>query len=467
VQVRLRVMPPLGVDVPPMERIIDLPSAPTYALGTLSLDPGTIANGSVGMAAYIRFIPSGQPEAVVETYADADGNFMARVQLAPHHLLIVPTDPAYPPQMFADNSLGGGEVYTLSTGVAISGSVRRPNGTPLANAKVQLFQNDTSGLTVPSTIGTSAADGTFTLRSFSAAGTNARVVVTPPVGSGLPRLETSSQGFNFTNAITVNYGASLLTRNVGGTTVNRGGALANAKVTVVGTIPFNTAGTIVAGATAVANGYVRIPMTANGSGVLPSTLVPAGDLFAVVEPANTPGDSAVVPFDTTSAVPAAINAPAMIPFSSTVRLNDQTPLGGVRFEIVPTGALGMAGVGPTLVTANEAGVITGAMASGAIYKTYVSDPSRRASPNFYPMLDAQTIQTLPITLLPSLVITGTLQIQGQTNRIDGAAVQVYCNTDELVLCDGIERDRPLGEDASSAQGTFELAVTRPQPPLGL
>ncbi|GEM_PF-6303597 len=459
--VRLHVMPPPGIDVPPIDRLIVLPAgSPTYSMGTVTLDPGAITAGTVGMPAYLRFYPGGQPEAIVETYTNGSGAYSARVQLTPHQILIVPMDTAYPPQTVADNQLTGAESYTVSAGVAITGTVLRPNGTPLQGANVQIFQNDVAGLTVPSTIGTSAANGSFTLRAFTSNGTNARVVVTPPAGSGLPRLETSSQGFNFTNAITVSYGASLVTRNVSGTSVVRGGALANAKVTIVGTIPFSSAGTIVAGASAVANGFVRIPMTANASGVLPSVLVPAGDLYAVVEPANAPGDSAVVAFNTTASVPSTINAPAMVPFSTTVK-HDSDIIGGARLELVPTGALGLAGVGPTVVYANEAGLLSGTFASGAIYRSYLSDPSRRAGTGG---IDVATVPGT--TYLPdALVITGTLQIQGQTNRIDGASVHVLCNSDSAFPCDGVERDRPLGEDASDSQGSFAVAVTRPGVPI--
>ncbi|MFN0250544.1 MAG: hypothetical protein ACKV2T_26930 [Kofleriaceae bacterium] len=461
--VRLRIVPPLGVDVPPIDRVYILPTSPTYALGTVTLDQGRITDGTVGRQAYLRFLPDGQPDAVVEAYTDANGAYSARVQISPHHILVVPTDPAYPPQMLVDTSLVTGESYTLSTGVAITGVVRAPSGAALANAKVQVFQNDTTGVTIPSTIGTSASDGTFTVRAFTTTGTNPRVTVTPPAASGLPRLEGSSQGFNFANAITVNYGTSLITRNVSGTSVVRGGALANAKVTIVGTVPFTTAGTIIAGASAVAEGFVRIPVVANGSGVLPSALVPAADLHAVVEPANAPGDAAVVSFDTRTAVPGTITAPAMVPFSSTAVLA-QTPLGGVRLELVPTGLLGMAGVGPTLLVASEAGVITGSVASGAIYKTYATDPSRRAGPAFG-TVSSQTIATTlqNLFLTEALVISGSLKIQGQTNVIQGAGVQVLCysNAD----CSGVERDRPFGEDASDEQGSFEVVVPRPGVPI--
>lgn len=463
VDVRLHVIPPLGVDVPPIDRVIVLPAgAPAYALGTVTLEPGRITDGTVGRQAYLRFIPDGQPEAVVEAYTSPTGAYSARVQTTPHHILVVPQDPAYPPQVIVDGSLVAGESYALSTGVAITGTVLRPNGTPLADAKIQVFQQDTSGIVVPSTIGTSLANGTFTLRAFATNGTDARVVVTPPAGLGLPRLEATSASFNFANPIQVSFASSLATRNLSGTTVTRGAALAGAKITIVGTIPVGSAGTITAGGAGAALGIVRVPVTASGSGVLPSALVPATELYAVVEPASAPGDAAVVPFDTTTAVPSTIAAPAMVPFTTTLKLG-VAALGGARFELVPVGALGIAGVGPTVLFADETGVVSGTIASGAVYRTYITDPVRRAAPQFIPLLEAPVSSTF--ILDEALVLRGTLQVQGQTNRIDGAAVQVLCNSDTSFTCDGVDRDRALGEDASNAQGSFEIAVTRPGVPI--
>lgn len=463
--VRLHVTPPPEANVPPIDRYIMLPRGTSmYSMNTVSLESGRVTDGTVGQPAYLKFIPDGQPGAIVETYTDATGAYQARVQSTPHRILVVPTDPAYPPQTIADNLPMVGESYTLSTGVAITGTVLRPNGTPLAGAKVQVFMNDAGGHTVPSTIGTSAANGTFTLRAFAATGANARVVVTPPASSGLPRLEGGSQNFDFTNPITASYSSSLVLRNVNGTTVTRGAALPNAKVTFVGSLPLQSTGTIVAGASAASTGHVRVTVTADGSGVLPTALVPAAELFAVVEPA--PGDAAVVELDLTSSVPVSIAAPAMAPFSTTLMYQSMT-LEGARLELVPTGALGLAGVGPTVLYASGNGVISGSMASGAIYEARFSDPSRRAAPVGFPSMDAQTIATFPtVQLFDPLTITGTLAVGGGGNPIGGAGVQILCGFGTSAFaCDGVERDRPIGETASDVQGSFTIVVAAPGAPI--
>ena len=445
--VRFRITPPPDLAVPPIDRPFIIPGGADFALGLVQLDAGRLTTGTVGMPAYVKFMPDGQPEAIVETYTSPTGAFTAQVQNAPHRILVVPTDPAFPPQIIADTPAAN-EVYTLDTGVAITGTVRRPNNTALAGASVQLFIAD-----VPSTIATTAADGTFTLRASALAG-DARVVVTPPAGSGLPRLEAESAQFTFSQPIAIAYGTTLTTRNVGGTVVQRAGAIANAKVTIVGTIPAATAGTVTAGASASALGYVRIAATANGSGALPSTLVPAADLYAVVTAAA--GDYAVATFDTTTAVPATIVAPAMTPVSTTVQFGAAN-IGGARLELVPSGALELAGIGSTVVYASEAGVITSAVASGAKYVARFSDPSLTAGSLSVPSFDATSVTAA--TVLPrALTITGTLGIQSQTNRIVGAAIEVFCNHD---ACEGIERTRPMGEGASNAQGEFTLTVTDP------
>ncbi|MGE0403953.1 MAG: carboxypeptidase-like regulatory domain-containing protein [Kofleriaceae bacterium] len=462
--VRLHVTPPLDANIPPIDRVFQLPpGTDTYSFGTVTLEMGRITDGTVGRQAYLRFLPDGQPEAIVEAYTNASGAYSARVQSTPHHIVVVPSDPAYPPQVVTTPLPGSGDAFTLSTGVAITGTVNRPNGTPLAGAKVQVFLED-EDIEVPSTISTTAANGTFTLRAIAATGGVPRVVVTPPASSGLPRLEAESGTFNFANPVVVSYGASIVTRNVNGTTVSRGGALANAKVTIVGTLAPATAGTISTGGTpAQAMGSVRVPVTADGSGVLPTALVPASDLFAVVEPANAPGDAAVVVFDTTSAVPAAIEAPAMIAVSSTVK-HATTVLDGARVELVPAGALGLAGVGPTVAYANENGVASYAVAAGAIYEARFTDPSRRAAPSSF-MTSNPLALDATVELSDPLAITGTLTVQNGGNRIGGAGVQILCYVDSAFACEGVERDRPIGEDASDAQGTFTVVVPQPPPSL--
>lgn len=449
--VRLHVIPPAGVDVPPIDRIMVIPpGSVSYSLDAVVLDPGRITTGTVGMPAYIRFMPNGQPEAIVEAYTSATGAFSARVQTGAHRILVVPNDATYPPQVI-DDAPGAAETYVMTTGTAITGLVRRPNATGLAGAKVQLVIDD-----VPSTVATTAADGTFTLRAQTATIlANARVIVTPPAGSGLPRLEAESDAFTLSSGLTIAYATSLVTRNVAGTDIVRSGPLANAKVTIVGTLL--SAGTVTAGAAATARGIVRIAATADGTGALSSTLVPAAPLFAVISPAN--GDHAVAQFDTTTVVPASITAPAMMPFSTTVR-HAAASISGARLELVPAGALELAGVGPTVLYASTNGTLSGSLANGGVYTARISDPSRTAGATYLP---SATSMPSTLTLPDAIVITGALFVQGTSNPIVGGAVEVLCNADGDLACEGVERSRALGEDASDSQGMFAVAITAPPP----
>src|SRR5690606_25601055 len=113
-------------------------------------------------------------------------------------------------------------------------------------------------------------------------------------------------------SIDVRYSASLILRNAGGTQVTRSGPLASTPVVIVGSIA--QAGTVSASEGSVdLVGTVRIATTTTGAGALPSLQVPAAALSAVVSPAAS--DHAVAAFDTTTAVPGTITAPAMTAFS--------------------------------------------------------------------------------------------------------------------------------------------------------
>jgi hypothetical protein len=108
------------------------------------------------------------------------------------------------------------------------------------------------------------------------------------------------------------------------------------------------------------------------------------------------------------------------------------------------------------------------MAAGAIYEARFSDPSRRAASVAFSSMDATMLNTMhaDIQLLDPLTISGTLAVQGGANRIGGAAVQLLCSIDTgSFACEGVERDRPIGEDASDVQGSFSVVVAAPDGPI--
>ncbi len=453
--VRLHVTPPFDLDVPPIDRLIRVYGNTDYDLGPVVLDPGIPVTGTVrtvgnaGVPAYITLTPQGMAGAVTETFSSATGAFDVTVLNQPHDVVVIPSSSGLAPRRFVWNPTQP-NTLVMDAGTSITGVVRH-GVTPLANAKVQLT---IAG--VPTTLGTTASDGSFTVLGSLASGTSpqVKVEVTPASASGLPRLEVQGM-FNVGVPIVATYSASLTTRNIGGTTVRRAGAaLANRKVTIVAALA--ASGSVTAGVTLSATGYTRIALTTDGGGSLPSVLAPAGPLSAVtaVSVANPAlPDLAVSAFDLSSSVPATIDAPTMMPFT-TLALG-QVVLDGVRVDLVPTGSLALAG-SPTLQLRGDAdGRVSTSIAAGGIYDLVFSDPEGRSGQRIVHDVTYSTVGS-SYTLVPAVSVSGTLSVTGNPNKIRGASVQILCAS-----CAGLYRDRPIAEVASDEAGDFVLAVPDP------
>ncbi|HVV87390.1 MAG TPA: carboxypeptidase-like regulatory domain-containing protein, partial [Kofleriaceae bacterium] len=230
---RMHFVPPAGVGVPPQEKVVTVPGGGDYSLGTVVLDPGVVTPvtvrtaGGAPLAAYLRFTSRTTPDAFVEAWSGAAGT--AEVRLAGGHqdVLVVP-DGDVAPVLVSDWDPAGGTL-TVADGASWTGTVVDAGGVAVAGARVSL----TSG-GVPSTVATTDAAGHFTVRWRDAAGTE-QVVVVPPPGRGLPRLD-----FDLTvpaTPTTIRFGA-VATWALGGVQVQVGGApAADADVSIALALP--------------------------------------------------------------------------------------------------------------------------------------------------------------------------------------------------------------------------------------
>lgn len=453
---RLLVVPPLGVAVPPLELFRDVKGGADAELGAISALSGRLIQAVVlgpagGVSAYLQFSPAGAPDAIVEAFSDASG--IASIQLlpgpGPYTVLVVPSVAGLAPRRVLNWSPG--TVLRVDAGATVSGTVVRPGvpgpaDAPLAGATVRLVSDG-----VPSTLAVTAADGSFSLHA--APGGSVTVEVTPPDDSGLPRLSATA-GFALTAPVEVRYAANLGRVDLAGTVVRRkGAAVVGARVVVVGALA--TAGTVTAGAMAVATGQVRIAATAGAAGALPRTLVPSAALSAVIEVG--PGDRAVTPLDTTGGAPAALDAPAMQLITTAVTAmtdGNLAGLPGALIDLVPTGALAMAAAPMLRLVAGNAGALAAALPSGGRYQLRFQDPQGRGAPLV--VADRAITAIASSYVLPAAIrIQGTLQRDGKL-ALPGASVQLMC-----MECGGLDAALPLAEAASDATGRFTLTVPDP------
>ncbi len=450
VEMRIHVVPPASSQRPPIDKRVIVHGGGPTTLADIVLDPGVMVTGSVqdgltGIPSYLRFMPQSGKEAFVESFSDGTGAYTAIVSNQRHDVLVVPVTAGVAPQLIKDWMPSQSNLAVVP-GSTISGVVRDPANAVIAGAKVQLT---IAG--VPSTLATTNAAGAFTVRAvLGPAGSPVRFDVTPPEPIGLPRLTASATTFDLAQPVTVRYAAGLTTRDLAGTTIRRAGSpVANAKVSVVGTLAL--VGTVTAGTTANGSGEVRMSAVADGAGVLPALRAPAAALSAVVEAA--PGDLAVSVLDLSAGVPASINAPAMLPVTTVIHSPTTAVIGGVTLDALPIGVLQLAGAGAIRATSNGSGTITTRLASGGHYELRISDPAGRGGQLVVGDVTAPAVaanQTLPVAVRVGATVKTELGV------LRGASVQLLCS-----LCTGVARSRPVTEGVTGIDGKFSLAVPDP------
>ena len=445
---RLRVWPPAAL-APTQEQVVHVSGGADFGYN-VTLDPGlalagTVTNGATGVPAYLKFMPVAAPDAYVEAFAANDGTFALRVLGQSHQVLIVPAAPGLAPALASWSP--GTTTFTVGAGTAVTGTVLDGSGTALAGATVQLASGG-----VPSTLATTASDGSFTVHETFTAGANVAVTVVPPAGRGLPKLAATA-AFDLTKPLQIHY-ATIATASLAGTAITRAGAnQPGAQVTIVGTLAA-AAGTVATGTTtANATGTVAIATTADATGKLPATLAPRASLSAVI--AVAPGDLAVATANLSSGAPASIDAPAQIAAAGTALDPSSSPLAGVEVDAAGDDALAAAGVSDVQVISGAGGAYSLALASGGTYDVHFSDPQGRAAPV---TIAATTAAALPasVMLAAAIHMSGSLAVSGSANPVVGASVQILCTS-----CSGIAASRPLAETASDGTSMYVLAVPDP------
>lgn len=455
---RLRIVPPPSSGAPAMEKSILVKGGGWADIGAPDVARGqrtvfSITGPTGGVAAYVRFAPLSAPDAVVEAFADAAGLVDALVSPQPHSVLVIPSVDGVAPRRLAAWSPFAVSELLVGAGSVVTGTVRGPDAAPLAGARVQVAIEG-----VPSTLATTAADGGFAVRVEPASGA-ITIEVTPDPASGLPRLVATSQAstpgvsqLDLSVPVQIRYAANFARKNVAGMVVRnaRREAIPGARVTFVGPM---VAGMVVTGSvSATATGELHIAASADSHGVLPSVVVPAGRVSAVV--GMGVGTLAVVELDLASQI-SEIAAPEMQPIAlSVLPSSGLQGLAGATLELVPLGALAQAGAPTVHVVAQATGALSAALPAGGRFELRFRDPFGRGAPLVVPDREISTIAT-SYRLPPSIHLRGRAKLDG-TQAMANAAVQLLCNG-----CSGVERNRPIAEAVSGITGQFVLAVPDP------
>ncbi len=438
---RLHIVPPLTAMGPTVDRPIQVHDGSDFAMGAVVLELSTLASGTVrnasgvGIPAYVQFYPQGMSGAMVETFASGTGAFQARLLMQPHDVIVIPAATNIAPQRLANYSPTG-TLAMLTAPDTITGTVHQ-GATGIGNARVQITIDG-----VPTTLTSTAGNGTFSVLGHHRQNAMVTVEITPPANTGLPRLEVTDV-ITTSIPIDVSY-AGITLRNLAGVPVRRGGsALPNRPVVIVGTVASTST---IAGL--AATGYLRVPTTTDAGGNLPSVLAPTTILAAVTTVAQ--GDLAVGSVAATA--PAFIDAPAMVAISTNAGGGTE-PLSGATLDLIPKGALAAANAPALHFIGDASGHIEGSIPAGGTYDVRWSDPKGRVGPFVaYDRTSVAASYAMP----PAVYVSGDVTITGSTNPVVGASVQILCDA-----CTGLDKTRPIVEATTDSHGSFRLAVPDP------
>lgn len=438
---RLRVR---SGSLPPQEHAILLPpGAQTYAYGDFAVSPAlaihpTLKHAGSPVPAYLKLMPQAAADEIVEAFAGSDGTVQANVVPAAHYVLVVPSVPGVAPQLLtAAFQTQPNPMLTLATGQTISGTVLGPTGAPLAGAHVQLsiggvpdaVKDTLAG--VPSTLTTTAADGTFSVLAVVPSGNPPITVdVVPPATSGLPRLDATGT-FDPAAPLAVAYASTMAPHDLAGISVP-----SHASVTIVGAIA--NAGTVNG---TVATGTVLATASVDATHHLTTLRAPPAMLSAVVD------TGAVTAIDVASP-PTMIDPPAAVPWAVHFDRTDggTVPI-GLFVDAAPLGALAATGAQPIHAVSTASGA-SFALPSGSEYELRISDPQNRVAPLTLPM-------THDVLLPRTTIVTGTVTVSG-VGAASNALVQVMCGT-----CTGVARARPLASTTTDTGGNYHYALATP------
>ncbi len=452
--VRLRMVPPPGSGAPPQERqVVILGGSDNPA--NLTLDPGTQLTVNVRtpppdaqpVAAYLRFTSSA--DLMIEAFSNAAGAASPRLILDQYDVLIVPTSAGLAPRLLTDwDALTAFTMpITVDAGQELTGTVRDDAGAPIAGARVSVISAG-----VPSTIGTTAADGSFALRWRDSAGAETLTVVAPDA-SQRPRLDATLE-LGGRTAITVQY-AAVPTGDVGGTLVSVGGTPA-ASTDVIVALSRPACGTVHDGANlvATATGSHRRTLRTDGAGLLPAARFVEGAGAAFVAAPGTPGATAAFPVP----IGTIVDADAAVEITGqAMRSAGGGPRGGARIRATLTGVLAHTGAPSPTAIAGSDGRFSISLAAGGSYTLTVSDPSGDDAAQDVVLPAAAAADLGPITLPAAIAIRGTVTTSGSGIGLRGVGIAAFCS----VECSGVERSRPLGEAVSDELGSYFVTVPDP------
>jgi hypothetical protein len=461
---RFRVTPPAGAQLPVHEQLVKsnaLDGTPTLDLGdaraseVVSLSP--VDARGFPIPSYVR-ISSPSFAFDVEGYTGRGAVIAALSTGLLYDVLILP-DGGLAPMLVSGLPDIVQNQMSLGPGANVTGALRDGNGKPVSGARV-LLQFGAR----PSTVGLSAADGTFALTTREGA---LSADILPPSGSGLPEARVAaSPGIVLLAGMTsldlamdwAKVPAAALTIKVSGPGQSAA-VVAGARVRVDLATPLANVGTLtVGGATATkltATGIAHADAVTDAQGLAHLGLLPTGLYHAIVAPPDGMAGAAITLTDVTlpnagATSPVALAAPVALAGT----LTGAGTTAGAKVTAIDRGLLAAATVPTTMAAAD--GTYKLALAAGRSYELLVEPTAGSGlarsivgtvTPNGSPRSDA---------VPPAVTWPGA--VTGAGRAIAGALVEVYCVA-PAASC--IDPSFALAQGTTAADGSITLTLPGP------
>lgn len=396
------------------------------------------------MAAKVRFLAEATGSTVAEPSSGDDGVLRVTLGAGPYDVLVLPSNPSLAP--ITITRWDQRRDLEVPRGLAVTGEVRDPDNQAVVGARVSLRTAATAtSAGTPSTIGLVGGDARFALQAR--AGAEVELTVIPPPSSPWPRLTGTLSALDLDQPILIRY-AAIDRRDLGTPTLQRMGTPVAGEVTFFADLP---TAAMVNGARPL-RGALAVSTSASANGRLAAIEVPQMLLSALLQPAT--GRPAVLAVDASApTLPATLNAGLMV-VTGTVAAGAIAASAAV-VTLLPLGTLAHSGAAVLSTTANADGAFSIDVAAGGRYRALVSDPRARGART---SLAFETAGRMTPLSLGTITLGTGFRLEGVALRsgaqpVAGAAIELLCDS-----CLGLERDRPISEATSAADGGFSVVV---------
>jgi hypothetical protein len=465
---RFRVTPPSASQLPIRETLV---KATAIGGGPHALDLGDAKSSQIvslapldvrgfAVPAYVRIT---SPSFAFDLEGDTGrGALVAPLSTAlTYDVLIVP-DEGLAPLLVSGTPDSVSNKMSILPGAAVTGSMADGNGHPVAGARIVLE----AGLR-PSTVGVSAADGTF---AFTTRDGVLAADILPPSGSGLPDAHVAaSPGIVLLAGATsldlsmswAKVPAAPLTITV--TAPGGASAVAGARVRADLADTLSNVGTLsvrgVPSADLPATGTAHADGVTDAQGVARLGLLPAGTYHLIVAPPDGAPSVAIASSDvvlpTVGASPHVVLA-APVAFSGT--LLPKGPTAGAKLTAIDRGPLAAATL--PRATAAADGSYTLLLATGRSYELLVEPaPGAALGRGVLAVVSPDgTTHVRGDVVPPALIWAGS--VTGAGRALAGALVEVFC-APPAASC--VDSTLAVAQGVTGADGTLTLALPNPLP----